>query len=643
MIGEMHEERRILDRVRRMNLSELRQFAQEIRSYIIDVVSKNGGHLASNLGTVELTLALYRVFDPFEDIIIWDTGHQAYTHKLLTGRWERFPSLRRLGGLSGFTNIFESPYDRFGAGHVGTSIAAALGIEKALSLRGEMRNVVVVIGDGALTSGQALEALNQVKAQNSRIKIILNSNGMSISRNVGGLAVLLESLRTSKMYNKIKSVLKRGLGEAAETELKKIREAIKVALVGEDFFEALGLKHFGPVDGHDIQILEQAIRGIKDYPYPTVLTVFTVKGKGYEYSEGDPSRFHGVEKFDPETGSFERPPGSVSYSEVFGRVLTKAAAEDRSIVAITAAMPDGTGLSQFARTFPERFVDLGITEQSVVTYAGALALQGFKPVVAIYSTFLQRAYDQIVHDVALQKAKVVFAVDRAGLVGSDGPTHHGVFDIAYLKSVPNMVLLTPIDARDLSSMLLSVLNLLGQFDGPVAIRYPRDTEVADVDEICGKINLEDPFAWKILNEGRDVCILAVGTLARKYESVSRMNHWTLVGVRSVKPFDSQLLNELIRSHNVLVTVEEGVLSGGFGESVNTYVLNASRKGDVRVLNLGIPDEFVTHGTRGELLELVGLSPPIVEKRVTLFLRGKQRSYRTGKGWQGEVPNRIRRD
>ncbi|QAV33706.1 1-deoxy-D-xylulose-5-phosphate synthase [Fervidobacterium changbaicum] len=614
--GRFSEDRTLIERIRKMNYDDLYNFAEEIRKYMIDVTSVNGGHLASNLGTVELTLALYRIFDPYEDYIIWDTGHQTYTHKLLTGRWDAFKTLRTFGGISGFTNIFESPVDRFGAGHVGTSIAAALGIEKALKLQNKNANVVVVIGDGALTSGQALEALNQIKSQNSRIKIILNSNGMSISKNVGGLSQLLEALRTSKIYVSIKEKLKKGLNEAVEFELKKIREALKVALIGDDFFESLGVKHFGPIDGHDLKSLEEALKQVKDYPYPTVLSVFTIKGKGYHYSEQNPTKYHGVDKFDPDSGTFEKPEGAYSYSEVFGTTLMKIALEDDKVVALTAAMPDGTGLSKFAKQFPERFVDLGITEQSVVTYAGGLAAMGFKPVVAIYSTFLQRAYDQIIHDIALQDLDVVFAIDRAGLVGTDGPTHHGVFDIAYLKPIPNIKVLTPLDGKDLACMLWTVLKGKDKYKGPIAIRYPRDVEFGKLDEIYGKIEIRSPFKWEVLVEGKEVALLAVGVLAKKYTDMAKTNGWTLIGVRSVKPMDKDMLERTFQSHKYIFTIEEGTVLGGFGETIAfEYLQKYSDKYECQVEIIGIQDEFIPHGTREELIRYVGLDSDNVEQRI----------------------------
>jgi len=616
---ELHfdtKDRGHIEKIRSMNYDQLHEFAQEIRKYLIEVTSTNGGHLASNLGTVELTLALYRIFDPYEDYIIWDTGHQTYTHKLLTGRWDAFKTLRTYGGISGFTNIFESEIDRFGTGHVGTSIAAALGIEKALRLQRKKANVVVIIGDGALTSGQALEALNQVKAQNSNIKIILNSNGMSISKNVGGLSQLLETLRTSKIYVNIKEKVKKGLAEAVEFELKKIKEALKVALIGEDFFESLGLKHFGPIDGHDIRTVEEALKQIKDYPYPTVLTVFTIKGKGYEHSEQNPTKYHGVEKFDPDSGIFDKPQNAYSYSEVIGATLIKIASEDEKVVALTAAMPDGTGLNRFAKEFPERFVDLGITEQSVVTYAGGLATLGHKPVVAIYSTFLQRAYDQIIHDIAIQDLDVLFAIDRAGLVGTDGPTHHGVFDISYLRLIPNIKIITPLDGQDLANVLYTILKQRDKYRGPIAIRYPRDIEFGKIDEICGKIELVDPFKWQLLIEGKEIAILAVGMIAKKYIDIAKKNNWTLIGVRSVKPCDESALENVISKHKFIITIEENSTIGGFGEGItHTYLEKYSEKFDCMIVNIGIPDEFITHGTREELLKLIGLDSESIESKV----------------------------
>lgn len=601
-----------LSKIRKMSYKELKVFAKQIREYIIDVISKNGGHLASNLGTVELTLALYRVFDPFQDYIIWDTGHQTYTHKLLTGRWELFTTIRKLNGISGYTNIYESQADRFGAGHVGTSIAAALGIEQALRLEGKEANVVVVIGDGALTSGEALEALNQIKTLDSKIKIIINNNSMSISKNVGALSNFFDRLRTSKIYTEMKNVIKRTVRGSLEEELKRLKEALKVSITGDDFFEALSIKHLGPVNGHNLKELEDVFRRIKDYDYPVAVTVNTIKGKGFHLSEWNPEDYHSAGKFDTSSGEFLKSPGFISYSEAFGKTLSKIAEKDEKVVAITAAMVKGTGLSEFAVNFPDRFFDLGITEQTCVTFAGGLARVGYKPVFAVYSTFLQRGFDQLIHDIALQNLPVIFAIDRAGLVGEDGPTHHGVFDISYLRMIPNMKIYAPRDIQDLINTLWTLFKF--PLEGPVAIRYPRDSELGDFNEFYDKIKVIDLSKWEILNEGSKVAIIATGTITRNALNVAIKNGWTLVFARNIKPLDHETLQEIFKTHKYVFTVEEGALIGGFGESLNKY-------GDVE--NIGIPDKFISHGSRKELLKLVDLDENGIEKQI--FERIERRS------------------
>lgn len=601
-----------LSKIRKMSYKELKVFAKQIREYIIDVISKNGGHLASNLGTVELTLALYRVFDPFQDYIIWDTGHQTYTHKLLTGRWELFTTIRKLNGISGYTNIYESQADRFGAGHVGTSIAAALGIEQGLRLEGKEANVVVVIGDGALTSGEALEALNQIKTLDSKIKIIINNNSMSISKNVGALSNFFDRLRTSKIYTEMKNVIKRTVRGSLEEELKRLKEALKVSITGDDFFEALSIKHLGPVNGHNLKELEDVFRRIKDYDYPVAVTVNTIKGKGFHLSEWNPEDYHSAGKFDTSSGEFLKSPGFISYSEAFGKTLSKIAEKDEKVVAITAAMVKGTGLSEFAVNFPDRFFDLGITEQTCVTFAGGLARVGYKPVFAVYSTFLQRGFDQLIHDIALQNLPVIFAIDRAGLVGEDGPTHHGVFDISYLRMIPNMKIYAPRDIQDLINTLWTLFKF--PLEGPVAIRYPRDSELGDFNEFYDKIKVIDLSKWEILNEGSKVAIIATGTITRNALNVAIKNGWTLVFARNIKPLDHETLQEIFKTHKYVFTVEEGALIGGFGESLNKY-------GDVK--NIGIPDKFISHGSRKELLKLVDLDENGIEKQI--FERIERRS------------------
>lgn len=608
-----------IDHLKDARIEDLEHYASLIRKRIIEVVSQNGGHLASNLGVVELTLALYKVFDPRENIILWDTSHQCYTHKLLTYRWNEFSTLRKLGGISGFNSIKESALDRFGAGHAGTAIAAALGIEKGLNLLGQKKNVIVILGDGALTNGETLESLNQLKSLNSRLKIILNDNGMSISQNVGALSEAFAKLRTSQAYVMFKNLIKMvlsssSLGKSLEEELKKLRESLKQFIQGVDFFEALGLKHIGPVDGHDLRLLVDMFERIKDYDYPVVVHVVTQKGKGYKPAEENCVFFHSSPKFDPESGEPLIEKGWLSYSEVFGETLLRLAQNDEKLFAITAAMPDGTGLRKFSETFPERFVDLGITEQSCVTFAAGLASVGLKPVVAIYSTFLQRAYDQIVHDVALQNLNVIFAVDRAGLVGEDGPTHHGVFDIAMFRTVPNSKVFAPANLQDLVNVLRSVIEK--NVDGTVAIRYPKQAEPGNFQDLWEKSELIDPFRWEIVREGRDVAILAVGTMV---QNVLKANlDATVVHVRCIKPLDEETLMRLIENHQLIVTVEEGIVNGGFGESVVSYL---NRKGFTRkVLVLGIEDEFVPHGSREELLKLQKLDPDGIRERVVSFWR-----------------------
>jgi len=608
-----------IDQLKDARIEDLERFAELIRKRIIEVVSQNGGHLASNLGVVELTLALYKVFDPRENIIVWDTSHQCYAHKLLTYRWEQFSTLRKLGGISGFNSIKESALDRFGAGHAGTAIAAALGIEKALNLLGQKKNVIVVLGDGALTNGETLESLNQLKSLNSKLKIVLNDNGMSISKNVGALSEAFARLRTSQAYVMFKNLVKKVLsasstGKNLEEELKRFREGLKQFIQGIDFFEALGLKHIGPVDGHDLKLLVEMFERIKDYDYPVVVHVVTQKGKGYKPAEENCVFFHSSPRFDPESGEPVVREGWLSYSDVFGETLVRLARKDERLFAITAAMPDGTGLRKFSEVFPDRFVDLGITEQSCVTFAAGLAIAGFRPIVAIYSTFLQRAYDQIIHDVALQDLNVIFAVDRAGLVGEDGPTHHGVFDIAFFRTVPNSKIFAPCCLQELINVLRSVVEK--DVKGVVAIRYPRQAEEGNFDDMWKKSALIDPFRWEIVKEGKNVAILAVGTMVQN--ALKADLDATVVYVRCVKPLDETTLERVAETHELIVTVEEGIVSGGFGESVLSCLNRKGWRGSVLIV--GINDEFVSHGSREELLKLKGLDPEGIRERVVSFLR-----------------------
>jgi 1-deoxy-D-xylulose-5-phosphate synthase len=614
-----------IDQLKDAKIEDLERFADLIRKRIIEVVSRNGGHLASNLGVVELTLALYKVFDPRQDVIVWDTSHQCYAHKLLTYRWNEFSTLRKLGGIRGFNSIKESPLDRFGAGHAGTAVAAALGIEKGLNLLGQKRNVVVVLGDGALTNGETLESLNQLKSLNSKLKIVLNDNGMSISQNVGALSEAFARLRTNQAYLTFKNLVKRALsvssvGKNLEEELKRLRESLKQFIQGVDFFEALGLKHIGPVDGHDLKLFVEIFERIRDYDYPVVVHVVTKKGRGYKPAEQNCVFFHSSPKFDPDSGEPVAKEGWLSYSEVFGETLLRLAQKDEKLFAITAAMPDGTGLRKFSEALPDRFVDLGITEQSCVTFAAGLASVGMKPVVAIYSTFLQRAYDQIVHDVALQNLNVLFAIDRAGLVGEDGPTHHGVFDIALFRTVPNSKIFAPRSLQDLVDVLRSVVET--NVKGTVAIRYPKQMEPGSFEELWNQSRLIDPFRWEIVKAGKDVAVLAVGTMVQNVLGAGL--DATVVHVRCVKPLDEETLLRIAETHELIVTVEEAVISGGFGESVLKFL---NEKGLVRrVLLMGIEDEFVPHGGREELLKLQKLDPESIRDRVVSFLRKEVGTY-----------------
>jgi len=522
----------------------------------------------------------------------------------LTGRWDLFPTIRKYNGISGYTNIFESQADRFGAGHVGTSIAAALGIEQGLKSQGKKANVVVVIGDGALTSGEALEALNQIKTLDSKIKIIINNNSMSISKNVGALSHFFDRLRTSKIYLEMKNVMKKTVKGGFEEELRRLKEALKVSITGDDFFEALSIKHLGPVNGHDLREMEEVFKRIKDYDYPVAITVNTIKGKGFHSSEGNPEDYHSAGKFDTVSGTFLKTPGFISFSETFGKTLSKIAEKDEKIVAITAAMAKGTGLSEFAKKFPDRFFDLGITEQACVTFAGGLARVGLKPVFAVYSTFLQRGFDQIIHDIALQNIPVVFAIDRAGLVGEDGPTHHGVFDISYLRMVPNMKIYAPMSVQDLANTLFTIFSF--PLEGPVSIRYPRESEFGNFEEIYDKIKMVNLSRWEILNEGNNIAIISTGTITKNALNVAKKNNWTLVFARNIKPIDFETLNWVIKNHEYVFTVEEGSIAGGFGESINIYG---------NIANIGIPDRFITHGSRKELLKLVGLDENGIERQI----------------------------
>mgnify|MGYP000070729705 FL=1 len=586
--------------------SRLPELAADIRRLIIEVVSQNGGHLASSLGAVELAIAVHYVFDCPRDRIIWDVGHQAYAHKILTGRRELFAGLRRHGGISGFTRRSESPYDAFTTGHSSTSISAGFGMACAKALKGETDRVVAVIGDGSMTAGIAFEGLNQAGGQPKRdLIVILNDNEMSISRNVGALSSFLSRTFSAKKLQELRRELgyffRRlpRIGEDVYQLAKRTEESFKSFVTPGMLFEAFNFEYFGPINGHRIDHLIDILNNIKYIREPVLLHVTTVKGKGYEPAEKNPVYFHGCGKFDAKSGvCLEHRPSPPTYTEVFGETLVGLARRDRRVVAVTAAMPEGTGLSAFAREFPERFFDVGIAEQHAVTFAAGMAVEGLRPVVAIYSTFLQRAYDQILHDVCLERLPVVFAIDRAGLVGEDGPTHHGAFDLSYLRSLPNLVVMAPGDENELRRMLLTAL----QHDGPIAVRYPRGM-APGVPIACDLSPIPIGKA-KILGEGEDLVIAAIGSSVAEALKAERTLaaegiRATLIDARFVKPLDAERLTALARTIPRILTVEENVRQGGFGSAVLEALHDAGFSG-VEVVRLGIPDRFIEHGPQ-ELL------------------------------------------
>lgn len=596
--------------LRALDMAELKGLAQEIRQEMIDVVSKNGGHLAPNLGVVELTLALHRTFDSPRDKIIWDVGHQTYVHKLLTGRLDQFKTLRQYHGLSGFPKRTESPHDCFETGHSSTSISAAIGFSKARDVLSENYHVVAVIGDGAMTGGMAFEALNHAGHSKTNLIVVLNDNEMSISPNVGAMSSYLNRLRTDPRYDKRKAdveyLLKRipGIGSKVAKAAEKAKDSLKYLLVPGLLFEELGFTYLGPIDGHDQALVEQVLEQAKHKKGPVLVHVLTHKGKGYGPAEENPDVFHGVGPFEPETGKIIKQPAPPTYTSVFGDTLCALAKEDPTIVAITAAMPSGTGLNAFAEQFPERFFDVGIAEQHAVTFASGLAFGGLKPVVAIYSTFYQRAYDQVLHDVCLPKSNVVLAIDRAGIVGDDGPTHHGVFDISFFRIIPNLTFMAPKDENELRHLLYTALRL----DGPVAIRYPRS--------VGQGVALDEPFKEipvgkaEVLRDGRDVTLIGVGPmvytcLLAAQELRHRGVDAAVVNLRYISPLDRDLILHYARLTKHLITIEDHVLSGGMGSAI-LELLEEEGLSSVAVERLGYSG-FVDQGSIPQLHKAHGLS------------------------------------
>lgn len=599
--------------LRSLSLEHLRQLATEIRETIIETLSRTGGHLASNLGTVELTIALHATWHTPEDKLIWDTGHQAYAHKLLTGRLERFGTLRQYGGLSGFLRPAESEYDVWGAGHAGTAISAALGFAKARDLRGSSERIVAVVGDAALSAGMALEALNNAGEANTDLTVVLNDNEMSIAENVGALATFLSRLRSQPWYQHVehraKEVLEGLPGRARllAKHAKGLKHGITHIIAPENtgaIFEEMGFEYIGPLDGHDIGLLIDVFSHARNLKGPVLIHVITVKGKGYEFSEADSRRYHGVTPFSIHDGKMEKKVGGETYTQVFADELGRIAEENPRVVGITAAMPDGTGLVKLQERFPDRYFDVGIAEQHAVTFAAGLAAHGIVPVVAIYSTFLQRAFDQVLHDVAIQNLHVVLAMDRGGLVGDDGATHHGVFDLSYLRLIPNVVLMAPKDGEELRAMLRFAV----AHDAPVAIRYPRGS-VPAIDWSVPESPIQLGKA-EVLREGQDVLVLAVGSMvAQAFAAVKQLEQEgiqaTLVNARFVKPLDDETILHYASRVPRLILVEENTLCGGFGSAVLELLAREGVTG-VQVKHLGVPDEFVEHGSTDILRRLVGL-------------------------------------
>ncbi len=598
--------------LKKLSIEELGDLACEVRQYIIEVVSMRGGHLASSLGAVEIALAVHYVFDSPRDRILWDVGHQSYAHKILTGRREAFRNLRTQGGISGFPSPGESDYDAYGVGHASTAISAALGIAASRDLRGEDFFLVSVVGDGALTGGLSFEGINQAgHLKKNRFIIILNDNEMSISRNVGALARYLTKITTKKVYLQFEAdvweLLGRipNVGGKARRVARRMKESIKNLVVPTILFEELGFRYFGPLDGHDVGHLVGALSQIREVPGPVLLHVMTKKGKGYCFAEENAEKFHGVGSFHTGTGGARGGSARPTYSDVFGDSLVELARRDERVVAITAAMTEGTGLAPFARAFPDRFFDVGIAEQHAVTFAAGLAREGFRPFVAIYSTFLQRAFDQLVHDVALQRLPVRFVLDRAGIVGEDGPTHHGAFDLSYLRCVPNMIIMAPRDGEDLRAMIA----VAREYDeGPVAIRFPRGAIPAiDAGEPRASVTIG---RGELLRSGGDAVIVALGSMVypslEAARSIAREGiEASVIDARFAKPLDADLIAEATASGAPVVIVEENALPGGFGESVIEML--AARGLGNRVVPVGLPDRFVPHGKRDELLDQLGLS------------------------------------
>lgn len=594
--------------LRKLNIKEKENLSEEIREMILQIVSKNGGHLASNLGVVELTIALHSVFRTPRDSIIWDVGHQTYVHKILTGRKDKMDTLRQLNGIAGFPKTSESEFDCFNTGHSSTSISVALGMARANKLSGSSNKVVAVIGDGALTGGMAQEALNDAGSSNADVVVVLNDNAMSISKNVGGITYFLSKLRTKKFYtrtnSRVKSVLNKipGVGKYIVRGIQKLKRGIKQIFIPKMYFEDIGFTYFGPVDGHDIEKLESVLKLSKTVKGPVLVHVVTKKGKGYKIAEENPDRFHSTSSFDIETGNPKKEKKD-DYSKVFGRKLVELAKKDEKIVAVSAAMIDGTGLKEFKKEFPNRIYDVGIAEQHALGMAAGMAKNGYKPVVSIYSSFYQRAYDQVIHDICIQNLPVVMCVDRAGVVGNDGETHQGIFDMAFFSLVPNITIMAPKNFEELEKMLEYAFEL----NSPVVIRYPRGGEGEIKFEKCDDISLGKA---EVLKNGEDLTIVAIGKMVERAMEVSDLLKeqdidCEVINARFLKPLDSYIIENSIRKTGKVITIEDGIIRGGLGTSV-IELINERRIKDVFVKTYGYDDLFVQHGSVDEIEKLNGL-------------------------------------
>jgi 1-deoxy-D-xylulose-5-phosphate synthase len=611
--------------IKKLEKHQLGQLADELRSFMIHTISKTGGHLASSLGTVELTVALHYVFNAPVDQIVWDVGHQAYGHKILTGRRDRFHTLRQYEGISGFPRREESIYDTFNVAHASTSISAALGMAAARDLEGKDHHVVAVIGDGGLTGGIALEGINQAGHLQKKLLIILNDNEMSISPNVGAIAGYLNRIVTGQVYNRFKKEVEGmilsvpRIGTRLLRLAKDLVDAMKTFMVPGLLFHELGFDYVGPVNGHNIDVLVESLEKVKDNPAPTILHIVTKKGKGWSVAESAPIKYHGPTAYDPKTGVFyPTPPAPPSFTSIFGKTMIRLAKEDPKVVAITAAMLEGTGLVQFQKEFPHRCFDVGIAEQHAVTFAAGLATQGMKPVAAIYSTFLQRAYDQVIHDVCLMDLPVTFAIDRAGIVGADGPTHNGLYDVAYLRAVPNMIVMAPKDENELQHMLFTAI----ETPHPTAVRYPRGNGYGvGFDE---QFRLLELGKAEILQDGRDCAIIAIGTMV--YPSLKAAEKLAADGIsasvinaRFIKPLDEELLTCLAHEKSFLITVEEAALMGGFGSAVMELLESKNIQG-CKVLRIGVPDRLIPHGSPSLLHAKYGIDADGIYEKIITFIQ-----------------------